>query len=134
MTLGLGRGSRPGRGLALAALALGVTAPEALLAPGAALSFFAVLVLLWPGGGGSGLRGLLILQGRLSLAMAALLATFFGWMPAGGLVVNLFLGPLLGALLLPLGFGLLALVLLGFASALARSRFWEMGFRRSSHS
>ena len=50
MTLGLGRGSRPGRGLALAALALGVTAPEALLAPGAALSFFAVLVLLWPGG------------------------------------------------------------------------------------
>ena len=118
MTLGLGRGSRPGRGLALAALALGVTAPEALLTPGAALSFFAVLVLLWPGGEGSGLRGLLILQGRLSLAMAALLATFFGWMPAGGLVVNLFLGPLLGALLLPLGFGLLALVLLGFAPAL----------------
>ena len=48
---GAWRGSRPGRGLALAALALGVTAPEALLAPGgAALSFFAVLVLLWPGG------------------------------------------------------------------------------------
>ena len=133
MTLGLGRGSRPGRGLALAALALGVTAPEALLAPGAALSFFAVLVLLWPGGEGSGLRGLLILQGRLSLAMAALLATFFGWMPAGGLVVNLFLGPLLGALLLPC---LWALALVPQASPLRwrHSRFWKMGFRRSSHS
>ena len=119
MALGLGRGSRPGRGLALAALALGVTAPEALLAPGAALSFFAVLVLLWPGGDGRGLPGLLALQGRLSLAMAGLLAAFFGWMPAVGIVVNLFLGPLLGALLLPLGFGLLALVLWGFAPALS---------------
>ena len=119
MALGLGRGSRPGRGLALAALALGVSSPEALLAPGAALSFFAVLVLLWPGGEGSGLWGLLALQGRLSLAMAGLLAAFFGWMPTFGLGVNLFLGPLLGAILLPLGFGLLALVLLGFAPALA---------------
>ncbi|MBL6717128.1 MAG: ComEC/Rec2 family competence protein [Pseudomonadales bacterium] len=118
MALGLGRTSRPGRGLALAALALGASAPEMLLAPGAALSFFAVLVLLWPGGDGPGLRGLLALQGRLSLAMAAPLAAFFGWMPAWGLVVNLFLGPLLGAFLLPLGFGLLALVLLGFAPAL----------------
>lgn len=119
MALGLGRGSRPGRGLALAALTLGITAPEALLAPGAALSFFAVLVLLWPGGDGLGLRGMLALQGRLALAMGGLLAAFFGWMPTFGLVVNLFLGPLLGVLLLPLGFGLLALVLLGFAPALA---------------
>jgi competence protein ComEC len=118
MALGLGRGSRPARGLALAALALGASAPEALLAPGAALSFFAVLVLLWPGGEGSGLWGLLALQGRLSLAMAGLLAAFFGWMPALGLVVNLFLGPLLGALLVPVGFGLLVLVLLDFAPAL----------------
>ena len=118
MALGLGRSSRPGRGLALAALALGVAAPEALLAPGAALSFFAVLVLLWPGGAGSGLWGLLALQGRLSLAMAGLLAAFFGWMPALGIGVNLFLGPLLGAFVLPLGFGLLVLVLLGFAPAL----------------
>ncbi len=118
LAMGLGRGSRPGRGLALAALALGVSSPEALLAPGAALSFFAVLVLLWPGGEGSGLWGLLALQGRLSLAMGAVLAAFFGWMPAWGMVVNLLLGPLLGALLLPLGFGLLALVLLGFAPAL----------------
>ena len=118
MALALGRGSRSGRGLALAALVLGVTAPETLLAPGAALSFFAVLVLLWPRGEGSGLWGLLALQGRLSLAMAGLLAAFFGWMPALGLVVNLFLGPLLGVILLPLGFGLLTLVLLGFAPAL----------------
>ena len=119
MALGLGRGSRPGRGLALAALTLGAITPEALLAPGAALSFFAVLVLLWPGGNGRGLRAMLVLQGRLSLAMGAVLATFFGWMPAFGMVVNLVLGPLLGALLLPLGFGLLALALLGFAPALA---------------
>ena len=118
LALGLGRTGRPGRGLALAALAIGVTAPETLLAPGAVLSFFAVLVLLWPGGEGSGLWGLLALQGRLSLAMGAILAAFFGWMPAWGMVVNLLLGPLLGALLLPLGFGLLALVLLGFAPAL----------------
>ncbi|MBL6719168.1 MAG: ComEC/Rec2 family competence protein [Pseudomonadales bacterium] len=116
--LTLGRGPRPGRGLGFAALVLCLAGPGALLSPGAALSFFAVLVLLWPGGGGLGLGALVALQFRLALAMAPLLAAFFGWMPAYGALLNLLLSPLVGGVLLPLGAALLCLSLAGVSFAI----------------
>ncbi|NNM20970.1 MAG: DNA internalization-related competence protein ComEC/Rec2 [Gammaproteobacteria bacterium] len=100
------RDARPAQALAAALLLVLVFDPLAPLEAGFWLSFFAVVVLLYAGGGdGSWLRRLWSAQLAVFVGLAPLLSLLFGQVALAAPLVNLMLLPLFSLVLIPLVLG-----------------------------